>query len=195
VTAVLPDPITEAAEVLGRQLTPEEYEELPPNPRLELVEGVLHIMPPATGRHQDVVEQLRAALRAVSPRELRILREQEVRIRKDHRRNPDLMAINAAAYNPDGYSYKPEDVLLAVEVVSPGTQIIDSQHKPAEYAAAGIAHYWRVEIKPRIVLHTYQLGESGRYLETGLFVSGDVTAIPGLPWAKIAVTDLEPEMT
>lgn len=192
-TAVLPDPITKAVEVLSRQFTAEEYEALPPNPRLELVEGVLHTRPPATGRHQDVVEMLEHALATLCPGGLRILREQEVRLRPTHRRNPDLMVINAAAYNPDGYSYLPEHVLLAIEVVSPGTQIIDSLHKPTEYATAGIGHYWRVEIRPEIALHTYQLGETGRYLESGLFKDGDLTGVPGLPWAKISVADIKPE--
>jgi hypothetical protein len=45
-TAVLPDSISEAVEVLGRRLTAEEYESLPVNPRLELVDGVLHLLTP-----------------------------------------------------------------------------------------------------------------------------------------------------
>ena len=38
------------------------------------------------------------------------------------------------------------DVLLVVEVVSPSTRRKDRQIKPAEYAAAGVPAYWRVEM-------------------------------------------------
>lgn len=192
-TAVLPDSISEAVEVLGRRLTAEEYESLPENPRLELVDGVLHLMTPATVRHQRVVRRLAAALEAVCPDDLRIVWEQEVRLGDDHRRNPDVLAIRATAFDLDGYSYPPSAVLLAVEVVTPGTQTTDRIHKPAEYQRAGIAHYWRVETKPALALHTYQLGETGHYLETGIFAEGDMTAVPGLSWAKFAIDDINPE--
>jgi hypothetical protein len=39
-------------------------------------------------------------------------------------------------------------------------------------------------------VHTYRLGETGAYLESGLFANGDVISAPGLPWAKITVADL-----
>jgi hypothetical protein len=41
-------------------------------------------------------------------------------------------------------------------------------------------------------VHTYRLGETRCYLESGLFTEGDTVAAPGLPWAKIAVADLAP---
>jgi hypothetical protein len=36
-------------------LTAQEYEALPPNNRMELVDGVVKVMTPATRRHQIVV--------------------------------------------------------------------------------------------------------------------------------------------
>lgn len=121
-------------------LSAEEYDAQPPNSRIELVDGVVRVLTPATGWHQDVVDELK----------------------------------------------------VAVEVVGPGTETVDRKHKPAEYASAGIQHYWRVETTPDLVLHTFQLGETGIYLETGIFRSGDTTAVPGLPWAKIVIDDLVP---
>ncbi len=35
--------------------------------------------------------------------------------------------------------------MLVVEVMSPGSVTADQIDKPAEYAAAGIEHFWRVE--------------------------------------------------
>jgi hypothetical protein len=42
------------------------------------------------------------------------------------------------------------------------------------------------------VVHTFRLGESGRYLESGLFEEGDRVTAPGLMWAAIAVSDIAP---
>jgi Uma2 family endonuclease len=173
-------------------VTAEEYDAMPPNSRVELVDGVVHVMTPATVRHQRVISLLERALEAVCPTHLRVLREQEIRIGDLHRRNPDLLVVPADAVDLDGYSFNPGQVVLAIEVVSPGTQTADRKHKPVEYADAEIPHYWRVEPRPEVAVHTYLLGESGHYLETGLFRPGDVTVVPGLPWAQIRVAEIVP---
>jgi Uma2 family endonuclease len=40
------------------------------------------------------------------------------------------------------------EVLLAVEVISPGSRKTDTHMKPFEYAEAGIPHYWVVDLDP-----------------------------------------------
>lgn len=192
-TAVLPDPFTAAMGLLGQRLTAQEYESLPENARLELVDGVLHVMTPPTGLHQEVVDQLKHVLTRVRPRQYKVVREQEVRLGDDHRRNPDVLVVQAEAFDLHRFSYRPADVLLAAEVVSPGTQIADRMHKPLEYQKVGIPHYWRVETRPRIAVHTYLLGVEGRYMETGVFPVDSTMDAPGLPWAKFAVADLRPQ--
>lgn len=190
-TAVLSEPGAAAmSEPKAIVLSAEEYDALPPNSRVELVDGVVHVMATPARRHQDVVDELRLALKTTRPSELIVVREQEVRLSPLLRRNPDLMLVTVD--DPERSRYEVDEVALAVEVVSPGTETVDRKHKPAEYASAGIPHYWRVETTPDLVLHTFQLGETGSYLETGIFRSGDTTAVPGLPWAKIVVDDLAP---
>ncbi len=49
-----------------------------------------------------------------------------------------------------------------------------------------------VELTPAVSVHTYRLGEAGRYLETGLFTPGDKVLAPGLPWAAFAVDEIAP---
>lgn len=171
-------------------VTPEEYESLPENRLLELVDGVVHVMTPATRRHQRVVSRLEQLLSASCPSDLVAVREQELRMRDDLRRVPDLMVIKAEADSLDRYWFGPAETVLVVEVVSPHTQTVDRLHKPAEFAAAGVQHYWRVEVRPAVEIHTHQLGPQGTYAFTGKFVEGDVVAAPGLPWAKVAVAQL-----
>ena len=50
-----------------------------------------------------------------------------------------------------------EDILVAVEIVSPGTGRTDRVTKPAEYAEAGIPHYWLVELDEPITLTAFSL--------------------------------------
>jgi len=185
--------MTVATDVRATVLTPSEYDALPPNSRLELVDGVLHVMTPPSTRHQIVVDRLLGDLKAVCPSDLRALREQEIRLADNHRRNPDVLVVRADAFDLDRYSYAPSEVVLAVEVSSPGTETTDRLHKPLEYAEAGIPHFWRVDVKPAVVVHTYRRGESGQYLETGLFGEGDEAWVPGLPWARVMVSALSPE--
>jgi Uma2 family endonuclease len=40
------------------------------------------------------------------------------------------------------------DVLLAVEIISPGSRSIDLRLKPCEYAETGIPYYWIVDLDP-----------------------------------------------
>jgi hypothetical protein len=61
-----------------------------------------------------------------------------------------------------------------------------------EYAHANIPHYWRVELTPELTVHTFRLGETGQYLETGLFTTGDSIKAPGLAWATVDVARLLP---
>src|SRR5262249_4913562 len=103
-------------------LTAQEYEALPADNRMELVDGIVRMGPTPTRRHQTVAENLRAALKVVCPDDLRIVGVQEVRIGELHRRNPDLMAIQAVADDLDVASFDPAEVALAIEVVSPGTE-------------------------------------------------------------------------
>lgn len=48
-------------------------------------------------------------------------------------------------------------MLLAVEVMSPGSVHEDTVSKPAQYAAAGIVHYWRFDPQDHASLHIYRL--------------------------------------
>jgi Uma2 family endonuclease len=173
-------------------VTPEQYDALPPSSRIELVDGVVHVMSPPTLRHQRVVDHLLRALTERCPAQWAALREQEIRLAADHRRNPDVLVIKASALDLDRTSYQPHDVLLAVEVVSPGTRTTDRRHKPVEYADAGIPHYWRVEPLPTLTVHTYRLDETDIYEPTGIFTGDDTIDAPGLGWAKVPMIELAP---
>lgn len=82
-----------------------------------------------------------------------------------------------------------EHVLLAIEIVSQGSEYDDRNAKPAEYADKGIPHYWRVELEPEIRVHTYVLTD-GAYVSAGVFGPGEQITSPVLPWVDVPVDRL-----
>lgn len=180
-------------EPIGRVLTAEEYDALPENPRRELVDGVIHMMASPTSWHQAVKDALHTALRSSRPDDLAVLSEMEIRLKPLLRRIPDIVVVRRAAFARNRSQYEPSEVVLAVEVVSPGSQSADRQYKPAEYAAAGIEHYWLVEIDPDVVVYTYWLVAPKRYDLTGVFKAGETLTVPSLGWVSLDVTQLGDE--
>jgi Uma2 family endonuclease len=184
--------LTPILEPIGQVLSPEEYDALPENSRRELVDGVIQMMATPTPYHQDVANALRNALSELRPDDVRVTGEVEIRLAGPLRRNPDALVVRAEGYDRRVPRLVPTQVVLAVEVVSPGSESTDRAVKPCEYAEAGIEHFWRVETEPRIAVHTFRRGDHG-YVETGVFTAGDTLRAPGLLWAAVEVDELTVE--
>ena len=120
-------------------------------PRVELWNGVLSVVPSPSGGHQKINWRLVAWL----DRHLPTGYEPQfaVGVVVDHRRTlePDALVLHSPV-DLDHHYYDAEQVVIAIEIVSPGTRKRDRMQKPALYAAAGVPHYWRVEQSP---LHIY----------------------------------------
>jgi len=116
-------------------------------PRVELRDGVMIVVPSPTYDHQDIAGLLWVWLRQHAPEELRASLATGVAVSLDTTFEPDVVLVSANVGGDSHYTVA-RQVTLAVEVVSPGTRKRDRLEKPAEYAAAGIPHYWRVEQSP-----------------------------------------------
>ena len=180
-------------EPIGRVLTAEEYDALPENPRRELVDGVIQMMAVPTSWHRAVKGALWSALRRGRPDDRAVVAGMEIRLKPLLRRIPDIVVVHRPAVAWGHNQWEPSEVVLAVEVVSPGSQSTDRRYKPAEYAAAGIEHYWLVETDPEVVVHAYWLVAPGRYDLTGTFKTGDTVTVPALAWVSLDVADLADE--
>jgi Uma2 family endonuclease len=174
-------------EPIGQVLTSDEYDALPENPRRELVDGVISMMATPTPQHQRVARRLTNTLEGLAPPEVCVTGEVEIRLGDKLRRNPDVMVVRAEGFDEKSPRVQPEQVVLAVEVVSPGSEARDRIDKPREYAGAGIEHYWRVETEPEITVNTFRLSDRDRYVQTGVFTDEDKVSAPGLPWASFTV--------
>ncbi|HEV2087994.1 MAG TPA: Uma2 family endonuclease [Cryptosporangiaceae bacterium] len=138
--------------------TVDDLETLPDDGyRRELIDGVLHMSPSPTRDHQHVASRLWTALDATCPDDYDVTQGVEVRINRHNSLIPDVLVTTAEAAARNPSYYRPDEVLLVVEVVSPGSKVTDRATKPAMYAEAGIPAYWRVETDPALVVHTYRL--------------------------------------
>jgi Uma2 family endonuclease len=76
----------------------------------------------------------------------------------------------------------PAEVLLAIEIVSPGSAGLDRHLKPVEYARAGIPHFWRVERDGPATVHRFGLGAGADgepvYVARGAVLLDDLLAGP-----------------
>ncbi|WP_232839746.1 MULTISPECIES: Uma2 family endonuclease [Nocardia] len=140
----------------------------------ELIDGGLVFRSPQEKRHRQVISLLRRELDLQAPAHLRADREMAVKLGKRQMPEPDVMVVTADALDrrdPSTY-YFAEDLVLAVEAVSPGSEERDRETKPLKYANAGIPHYWRVERGDvdRVVVYVYELDPAtNRYVPVGIF--------------------------
>ncbi|MFW6639674.1 Uma2 family endonuclease [Nocardiopsis algeriensis] len=136
-------------------------------PHTELIDGSLVIVSPQKLFHMLVMELLAEGLKARAPGHLRLAREFSVRLGERQRPEPDLLLVRAEAFRQLEQTWFPaEAVELAVEVVSPESEIRDRERKPQIYAEAGIPHFWRVEqegVDAAVHVHRLDPAEPGRY--------------------------------
>ncbi|MFF7898167.1 Uma2 family endonuclease [Streptomyces sp. NPDC088817] len=130
-------------------------------PHTELIDGSLVFVGPQRRFHGNVIDLLVDGLRSSLPDEFRVSREMTVILDKRNGPEPDVSVLRADAITGPGQtSYQAEDILLAVEVVSPESESRDRTTKPQKYAAAGIPNFWRVEengATGRPVIHVYEV--------------------------------------
>src|ERR1700712_555766 len=147
-------------------LTLREWDELREGTyrRAELAEGILQVSPSPTVRHQVVLAHLMVQiLAATASAGLTVIPDIDVLIDGAFPatvRQPDISVTRIGAPSLDLKRVGAADVLLAVEIVSPGSGRRDRVIKVSEYAEARIPHYWIVTTDgPAIGLATFRLDD------------------------------------
>lgn len=132
-------------------LSLEEWDALPEDKshHLELVEGVLAVSPRPIRPHQIAAGNLMVAINLQLPSTLAATQDSEVVIEADFPatvRAPDVLVMSKSVCQLEEYRVDASEVLLAVEIISPGSRKVDRIFKAAEYAGAGIPYYWIVDL-------------------------------------------------
>ncbi|RGC66463.1 hypothetical protein C5N14_23995 [Micromonospora sp. MW-13] len=96
--------------------------------RYEIIDGSLHVTPPAGYAHHELADEIRLTLRAAAPKGWRVIREAGLRAPGSNL-IPDLTVLKPGA-PADGMWIEPSDVALVVEVESPSSRRHDRFTKP-----------------------------------------------------------------
>lgn len=122
--------------------------------RHEIVDGALFVTPAPRPEHQWVVLQLAARLMdyvtpigagkvTISPSD--VWRGK----RKKNRVQPDIFVLRLTDGAVPPYPFHLRDILLAIEVASPGNPLLDYQVKRDLYLREGVPEYWVVNVDAR----------------------------------------------
>jgi Uma2 family endonuclease len=144
--------------------------------RTELQEGSIVMSPSPARRHSLALVELIKQIDSQLPDGLEVLIEIDVDLalvppaHPGTVRRPDLIVGDGAAFEQaedDGELMRASDVLLVVEFVSPGSRRMDYKVKRAEYADAGIPHYWIIDLDKPISLLACELADASGYIDAG----------------------------
>lgn len=126
--------------------------------------GALSVMPPPDSEHAAIASRLFAWLILAGWPAEQLLQAAGVKIPGSDRaggRIPDMTVWSRP--QPRSVWLPLTDLLLVVEIVSPGSAAMDQVVKLREYAQAGIARYWLIDrdVAQTVTLHV--LGADGTY--------------------------------
>ncbi|MGW7751820.1 Uma2 family endonuclease [Streptomyces violaceusniger] len=141
-------------------------------PRTELIDGSLVLVSPQAAFHARVMKLLQIALDNQAPDESEVLPEMSIRLDEKNQIEPDVLVTQAyEILDAHQTWYGPQQILLAVEVVSPDSRARDREVKPRKYAGAGVPHFWRVEEDRGLpVVYVYELDRATEaYKLTGIY--------------------------
>ena len=162
--------IAEAWPSPGKPFTVAELDRMPDDGhRYELLDGVLVVSPRPTPAHQVVAFTLASILDRATPPEWQVVPEPAVVVSRDTEFSPDIVVVARDQLSGAKITRPP---ILAVDVRSPSTALIDLNLKKAAYERFGVPSYWVVipgHSKPELI--AFELRD-GRYAEAAR-VSGD----------------------
>jgi Uma2 family endonuclease len=123
--------------------------------RYEIIDGCLHVTPPAPQWHDTLVGAVVTTLRAAAPPGWWVVDRLGIEVGSSNV-VPDVTVLRPRS---SGSVWSdPADVALVVEIETPTTRRYDEMLKSSVYAEAGIRDLWRVErgaVTP--ILRTFQL--------------------------------------
>ncbi len=181
--------MTALPELPGRLLTVDAYVALGEDDRYrsELQEGNLVMSPSPAPDHMIVMTRLLIQLDEQLPSGLLMIPDVDVDLELAPRgkpgfvRRPDLVVVHQAAVDRvrrDGGILRACEVLVVVEIVSPGSRRTDHMIKRDEYADASIPHYWIVDLDGPVSLIDCHLAAEFGYQDAGPVTGRFVTTQP-----------------
>ncbi len=143
--------------------TEDDYFALPEtSSRVELVDGALLVSPQSSVPHSRLIKTVVNLLDSTCPDpSWEALPPNNVRLWPDHIREPDVTVIRSGL---QGRKVEVADVLMLVEITSPGNFRQDMIVKHGDYAEAGVPFYLRIDLHKGIddlTASAYELADGG----------------------------------
>ena len=175
-----------------RLLTVADYVALPADDqrRWELQEGVLVVSPSPSPRHNIAAGKLYAQVDAQLPADLVAVPDVDLDLQlvpdggPATVRRPDLVVVQRTDVDrveSEGGLLRAASAVLVVEIISPGSRRTDTVTTPSEYAEAGVAQYWIVDLTWPVSLlslrRTDELGYVDEGEATGVFRTSSPCAL------------------
>jgi Uma2 family endonuclease len=159
---------------------------LPPDARVELIEGEIIDMAPIGSRHAAAVDFLAERFFRAVGGSAHVRVQGPVRLGPHSEPQPDLALLRPRAHRYADSHPTAADVLLLVEV-SDATLRYDRETKASLYARHGVPELWIVDLAHR-QLHVYRDPRRGEYADRSI-VTDSVARIPSLA-IDVDLTDL-----
>jgi Uma2 family endonuclease len=157
-------------------------------PRVELRDGVLIVVPTPTLGHWQIGNLLWRWLHENAPIEFQASTGLGVAVDAKNTLEPDVVLLRRPVAR-DRHYFTKHEVVLAVEVVSPGTRRRDRIEKPPQYAAAGVPYFWRIEQDP-VHVYAYERDSKG---SCRLVADSDKELVVDAPFEiRLPITDITP---
>jgi Uma2 family endonuclease len=155
-------------------LTVREYAELGEDDygRSELMEGNLVMSPSPSPDHNMAALRIAMQLVPQLPEHLEVITDVDIDLelappdQPGFSRRPDVIVVERTArqrVRAEGGLIRASEVLVVIEIVSPGSRRTDNVVKRAEYADAGIPRYWIVDIEQPVSILACHLTEKFGY--------------------------------
>jgi Uma2 family endonuclease len=153
----------------------------------ELVEGRVFMSPSPGPDHNRAVFRVAVQLEPQLPSGFEVLLDLDVNLElappdaPGFTRRPDLIVARRSArerVRQEGGIIRAAEVVVVAEFVSPGSKRTDHVAKRADYADAGIPHYWIVDLDDPISLVACHLGGELGYIDGGAVTGAFATTEP-----------------
>ncbi|MFG1928140.1 Uma2 family endonuclease [Cryptosporangium sp. NPDC048952] len=141
--------------------------------RIELTDGVLTVSPAPQDKHQFFAMAFGMRLYGARSSGYTVNQGIDVQLGDRTTRIPDVAVLRARSLKGRRI-HTADDIVVAIEVVSPTSGRIDRTLKPLVYADAKVPYYWRIELEPELIAVVHRL-DDGAYVEVSRGPRIDVT--------------------
>ncbi len=158
---------------------------LPPDARVELLDGELIEMPAEGGPHVRYKTELTRFFVLNLPDDLRVATDSTLRLAAEDAPDPDLYVYPASVREEE---LTAADVLLVVEIADSSLGL-DLGRKASKYASYGIVEYWVVDVNARLT-HVLSDPDAGAYRDIRPVPLDQPLTPLRLPQLRLVISDL-----